>query len=213
MIPTNTTICGEPSKVIAGREGKMFFCKTELTKRGWTNGLISTFLAVPDQTKPNPHYKKAAPMKLYLKTRVKQIEASETFKKAKAKAEKRTTAATKAVKTKTLKTLQFAEELDKTVAILSRQDLMESACQHYNNRALERNKDWWATPDSDEQFLNRICVNYLRHVQSEYEDSLWQLKGQTGKGKAYSIVKNNTLKNIAINYPWLAEECENQKNL
>lgn len=188
-----------------------FLCNADLTKRGWTNGLIATFLPVPDQTKTNPHYKNAAPMKLYLKERVEEIEASESFKEAQNKTGKRVRAASKAVNTKKEKTLQLAKGFNTDVAAFSKEELIGLACQHYNHRSLERKKDWYATPHSDEVFLNRICVNYLRHVQSEYEYSLNQLYGKTGKQKAYNLAKNNTLESIATLYPWLADDCKSAK--
>ena len=190
---------------------QMYFSITDLKERGWTLGLISKFLSTPDATKTNPHYKNAAPMKLYVKDRVQQIEVSSTFMEAKIKAENRSRSASKAVKTKIDKTLKLAKEFDTDVNILSKQELVELACQHYNHLNFERGKDGWASPDSDEIFLNRISVNYLRHVHSDYDYSLSQLKRKTGKSKAYKLVKNNTLEKIAKSYPWLADECESQR--
>lgn len=201
----------DASEVIIMTDKQMYFSVTELKERGWTSGLISKFLSAPDATKANPYYKSAAQMKFYLKDRVQQIEVSSTFMEAKTKTENRRKSASKATQTKIDKTLKLAKEFDTDVNILSKQELVELACQHYNHRSFERNKDWHAAPDSDEIFLNRICVNYLRHDHSEYEYSLGQLYGKTGKYMAYKLVKNNTLENIATSYPWLADECKSQK--
>ena len=52
-----------------------------ISERGWTKGLINELLGEPDVLVDNPHYKSAAPMRLYFLDRVKDIEqTSEVFK-------------------------------------------------------------------------------------------------------------------------------------
>ncbi|MYC74488.1 hypothetical protein F4X10_01780 [Candidatus Poribacteria bacterium] len=52
-----------------------------ISERGWTKGLINELLGEPDVFVDNPHYKSAAPMRLYFLDRVKHIEqTSDTFK-------------------------------------------------------------------------------------------------------------------------------------
>ena len=52
-----------------------------ISERGWTKGLISKLLDEPDVFVDNPHYKSAAPMRLYFLDRVKHIEqTSDVFK-------------------------------------------------------------------------------------------------------------------------------------
>ncbi len=52
-----------------------------ISERGWTKGLIRELLGEPDVFLDNPHYKSAAPMRLYFLDRVKQIEqTSDVFK-------------------------------------------------------------------------------------------------------------------------------------
>lgn len=52
-----------------------------ISERGWTKGLISELLGEPDLFVDNPHYKSAAPMRLYFLDRVKHIEqTSDVFK-------------------------------------------------------------------------------------------------------------------------------------
>lgn len=52
-----------------------------ISERGWTKGLISELLGEPDVFLDNPHYKSAAPMRLYFLDRVKHIEqTSDVFK-------------------------------------------------------------------------------------------------------------------------------------
>jgi hypothetical protein len=47
-----------------------------LRERGWTDAMIREYLGKPDATRPNPRYRSAAPMKLYLAERAKAAEAS-----------------------------------------------------------------------------------------------------------------------------------------
>jgi hypothetical protein len=51
---------------------KEYLVKSKLLERGWTNSLINKFLPEPDEIKKNPHYRKAAPMKLYLLEKIQQ---------------------------------------------------------------------------------------------------------------------------------------------
>jgi len=48
-------------------------------KRGWTDGEIAKLLGEPDATKTNPHYKCAAPMRLYALTRVEAAEKTDAY--------------------------------------------------------------------------------------------------------------------------------------
>lgn len=52
----------------------------ELTKdRGWTPAMIKQFLGEPDHTVPNPGGRNAPRVKLWLITRVEDIEGTEVF--------------------------------------------------------------------------------------------------------------------------------------
>lgn len=80
----------------------------ELRPRGWTKTLIERFLGQPDAMRPNPHYRRAAPMKLYLRQRVG---ATEGFRIALRATQFRQISARKAVVTKTALTLKRASLL------------------------------------------------------------------------------------------------------
>ena len=66
---------------------------------GWTKTMIKNLLPEPTE-RPNPHYKCAAPMKLWEQDKVLEVMETENFKKALEKASKRKDAAKSAVKTK-----------------------------------------------------------------------------------------------------------------
>lgn len=68
-------------------DGEEFFSVSQLVKnRGWTKTLIQKFLGEPCATCPNPHYRGAAPMKLYRKDNVLDVEQLSSFIEAKAEA-------------------------------------------------------------------------------------------------------------------------------
>lgn len=54
-----------------------------IEERGWTKGLIKDLLGEPDATARNPHYSTAAPMRLYLISRVEKAEESAEFQSRK----------------------------------------------------------------------------------------------------------------------------------
>ena len=60
-----------------------------ISERGWTKGLINELLGEPDALVDNPHYKSAAPMRLYFLDRVKHIEQTSDVFKARRKDRKK----------------------------------------------------------------------------------------------------------------------------
>ena len=52
----------------------------ELRERGWTPAVVRDLLGEPDDTRPNPHSKAAAPMRLWLKERVEATEGTAEFR-------------------------------------------------------------------------------------------------------------------------------------
>jgi hypothetical protein len=52
----------------------------DIKRRGWTDAMIAQLLGDPDERQPNPHYPDTgAPMRLYLRRRVEQAEATPKF--------------------------------------------------------------------------------------------------------------------------------------
>lgn len=186
-----------------------FVSKSGLSARGWTDSLISRFLSEPDRYKKNPHYACAAPMKLYLLERVEKVESDPQFQEARAKSEVRKRASKKAVETKTAKTL---EEVDKAVQVkvpeMARERLIKLACDHFNRRISYEAEP--ASIDSDPAFLERICVNFLRHRMTKYDRYLDELYKKVGKSEGIEMVRQRVYKAIGDAYPWLTAECERQ---
>jgi hypothetical protein len=186
-----------------------------LQARGWTATLMRRFLGEPDRTVDNPHYKSAAPMRLYWLARVVEAEASPGFAAASARARRRQAAAVVAVETKRESMRRHVDALRVTVPILQRDELYRRACEHYNERQATRRDPWEydeADPGrSDQGFLHRISVNYLRHELTMYEHELDRLYGRVGGEEAYHAIRDKVLEAIAEAYPFLVEECQRQR--
>lgn len=75
-----------------------------LRDRGWTEGMIRDMLGDPDLCVDNPHYKSAAPMRLWRLQRAEAAEATEEFTRRRERAARqapvRARAAAQAVETK-----------------------------------------------------------------------------------------------------------------
>lgn len=193
-----------------------FLSVPALKARGWTARLIQIFLGAPDMTRPNPHYRNAAPMRLYARHRVEQIEQSADWPHLQERATQRKRQAADAVETKRLKMLQYVEAVQITVPVIAAGVLTQRACAHYNWRQderAERRGDWDvrpASPQSNGAFLARITVNYLRHVHSHYERELERIFGRVGVREGYLALNERVSCAIAAAYPHLAGECARQ---
>jgi hypothetical protein len=187
-----------------------YITKTGLIgKRGWTDLLCAYFLKEPDLLTENPYYKSGAPMRLYLLTRIAEIEATDEFKAMQRGAQLRKHSAGKAVQTKRNKILAHVHRLRITVPALTHEELIAKACESYNAHkgwlAYERGDDDFtpATPDSDTDFLNRICLNYLRHHCTRYEHELERIFGKVASAEAYTLLKEKVNAAIVAQYPVL----------
>ena len=182
--------------------------KTALKDRGWTEAGIGKFLGDPDATRPNPKYGGAAPMQLYVLARVKAAEKTSRFRAWKAKSKKRKDAALRAVRTKTASLRAVVEGWTPEIPVLDPAELRRRAIASFNSR-LERGA--LASENSDEVFLARITVNYVRHVLTDYDDLLVNLRGKTGKAEAIELVSEQVYDSIGEAYPDLADECDRQE--
>jgi hypothetical protein len=192
--------------------------KSGLKQRGWTDRAIERFLKHPDKEAPNPHYKSASPMKLYLLTRVDDIERSGEFQAFQNKNKTKIESSRKAVQTKRERLLAEVQGWNIKIEKREHQELVKNAIRSYNtfkeNIAWERGRDDYdyepASLNSDWGFLERITVNFLRHNLSDYDNRLETLFGKVGKAEAYNILNRKIYDKIAQVYPQLSDECERQ---
>ncbi|VVB52743.1 Uncharacterised protein [uncultured archaeon] len=191
-----------------------------LKHRGWTTKAIELFLGEPDKTDVNPHYRSAAPTKLYHLGRVIDAEKSQAymdFMKANAG---RVEASKRAVDTKKAKLMKYIEDCKITVKQKSYEDVVKEAVEAHNEFkaeiAFERSlrgqeTDYQeATIDDEPEFLERIVVNYLRHQFTRYEKELAAIFGKVGTREAYVALNQKIYIEIARVYPNLKGECEKQ---
>lgn len=190
-----------------------------LYERGWTDATIRKFLVSPDATKPNPHYRSAAPMRLYLRQRVEEVESTPEWSEERGRTQHRQAIAAKATATKKANLLAQLDALEVIVPYFEMDILMKYACAHYNARKQERlmyedyRNDWdysLATPQSSPEFLARITVNYLRHCLTSYEEELASIAGKVGVKEGYKEINRRVYAAIEAAYPSLAEECSRQ---
>ena len=146
-------------------------------------------------------------MQLYDIAKVRYIESKDAFKEDLKKVLKRKIAALERAKKKREELMMYANGVQIEIPDLRKEKLIEKACNHYN---------WWnslkkfsfdgcnrATPSSDESFLKRITMNYLRHKCTCYEDELEKFRFKVGKQEAHDILQQRINDAIIQKYEWL----------
>ena len=192
--------------------------QTTIIGMGWTKTMITKFLPEPI-LKDNPHYKNAAPMKLWRKNDVMEIMQTPEFIEAMEKAAKRKEAAGKAKQTKKKK---LSDEMEKVIASLSvriipEKNLIKNTIraknEWYKFNASLRN-DWLdcevTAGGVNEDTLKRWVVNYIRHNLINYDAALELMDGRVGKYDVYPEFKRAVLMKISEAYPTYAAECQRQ---
>lgn len=137
-------------------DNKMITQSRIIEEYGWTKSLISKFLPDP-VLKANPHYRKAAPMRLWDEDTVKQVMTTSEFQDAMEKANKRKKSASKAVETK-YSNMNHSVQLfidSITIKVLSDEELKTKALkakqEWYQCHPCSLNGDW-----IDEPYMNHI---------------------------------------------------------
>lgn len=189
--------------------------KTALLEReGWTLKAIEVFKLAVEKTSTNPVFKCAAEVKLYSLKEIKRIEKTKAFKEWKTKCLKRKEAAAKGVATKKAKLIQQIQSIN--IYVEKEKNVLKNAIESYNDyqffkRDFSDSCDFYlASQNSDQDFLDRIIVNYIRHNLTSYDEDLDHIFGKTGKELAYMLISQRIFKEIATTYPEYAAECERQ---
>jgi len=206
--------------LLTGRQPRIWLdrcsTKAQLKARGWTEAAITEFLGLPDSTIPNPRSRRAAPICLYDTVRVEEVEASDEWKAWKVESAVRSARAKATAERRREQLLQSLADWQPSFPVgdnTTLDDVIEAACVSYNERLSSR--DWddhrsYASPRSDERFLRRITVNYLRHNVSDYDAMLDSLHGKVGINDAVDLVRERVYAAIAERFPELARECHDQ---
>ena len=189
--------------------------QTQVLEMGFTKTMIQNLLPEP-MFKENPHYRHAAPMKLWNKDEVKKVMQTEEYRVAWEKAKKRKAASKKSAKktleTKRANTEKLVEEMKNLISIevVAEKELIEQTLEAKNLWYFWHGKGEIDRRTLDNATLKRWIVNYIRHELISYDCDLYQLHGRVGKDEVYVKYKAAVLEKIAEAYPKYAEECQNQ---
>lgn len=74
-----------------------------------------------------------------------------------------------------------------------------------------RNRFDVLSESAPEYTRERWAVNYIRHHLTDYDERLWDAKGEVGIREEYSRCKAAVLDAISDAYPTLRDECQRQK--
>ena len=178
---------------------------TTLTRFGWNKSLLVKLLGEPDVRKKQ--YGRTNLMCLYDLERVQSAESVALFQAAQESLAKRKISAKKAVETKVRKLMDAVSCMTINVEQVKRVESF--AIDAYN----EYNEDNFnpASHKSNRAFLDRICVNFIRHELTEYDFSLETVAGKTGITQAVDAIREKVYAAIAACYPVFKSECERQK--
>lgn len=103
-----------------------------------------------------------------------------------------------------------ANIVDVSVPAMSLPRLIRLSTAHYNELNPGKRAADFA---SDEAFMTRICVNYLRHACSGYDshrDFIRQMASPKDRAEIGAVIKGRILRSIANTYPMLIEEARRQ---
>lgn len=185
-----------------------YICQSSIKARGWTDRLIKTFLGEPVLSE-KPRYRKDSPLKLWNLKEVKAAERNPQFKIEMEKVERRRLSASKAVQTKTKKTLDFIDSKIDLIEVqkIDNNTLLEDTLHH--RREFYECED--AIEEVDKNTLDRWIVNYIRHELTDYDEQLYNIRGMVGVNKAYIKYKNAVLDAVSNTYLMYKQACEEQK--
>ena len=178
---------------------------TQIKQMGFTDSIIKTLNIVPTEIKPNPHNKKNF-MKLYSEEHIDSILKSSEFVNLVGKNINRRLGALKSTNTKVEKLMRDIDNLNITIKRIENVELL--ALHQYNEYNITQLR--LANVKDDVRFLDRLCVNYIRHELTNYDNSLDFTVGRVGKYKAFNRINEKIYTRIKEVYPQYSEECDRQ---
>jgi hypothetical protein len=179
-----------------------------LRERGWTDAMIRDYLGEPDATRPNPRFRTAAPMKLYLAERADAAEASPEWEERKVRGAARRAAGMAVADRKRAETEAVARQLaaDLVASLVFPAAPQRAAIEAYNAwHSTGCTCPGWhdsgfcdkrADASDSAEFLRRITVNHARHALTGYDRAWNQLAGRIGRQDAHEILRSEV--NAAI---------------
>lgn len=168
--------------------------------------MIADFLSEP-QLVPNPHYRSAPPMQLWLLKDVERVMRTKRFKAAQEERATRSAGARKAVATKRQNTAEFVDAMIERIHVKRK----DSASKEFRRHVLYGHELDGKIKDLPAEVYERWAVNYIRHKLTRYDVELFSTKGKVGVAEEYLRYKEAVLDAIKQAYPEFADECEKQK--
>lgn len=193
-----------------------------LRQRGWTDGAVKQFLGEPDALATNPNYRSGPKMRLYDLPRVEAAEISEPWQMwREATRSRRERASARQSQRMDNARANLTAELNAVeirIPRLSKDELWRVAVAHRNTQsqwhAAERGRYESGSATvacADPAAVQRWAVNYLRHVETDYDGLLDSVTGRVGVAEARRLIRERVLRAIADQYPYLAGECARQE--
>jgi hypothetical protein len=197
---------GPPDNVEQYQSKAGLITQSTLKQRGWTPKAVEMFLGDPDKTVPNPHYKKAAPMRLWELTRVEAAEQSQPFIEWRSKTSKRrqkqSETMARVMEVKRQETIDWvATEIQPQIDRALYQVTDGETLKHLEQKAVdswyELQLDSWHNYDCEKPGLDSLALetrirwvkNYVRHQLTAYERLIYQTYGEVGRQQAYDEMK------------------------
>ena len=188
-----------------------FLTKTKLKERGWSDRMIREFLGPPDRKKRNHRHGSKNRICLYKLRRVEDAERTPEFARLKAEAQRRRQVSLAAAEVQRRQTIASVSQRPPIrVPLFAMDELTRRAVEHYGWRHPDETVSVWNL-NEDSAFLNRLRVNYLRHVCTGYDRWLQELQGKIGKANAVDVLREVMFDAISDQYPDLAAECDRQQ--
>ena len=187
-------------------ETPVLITQTEIMLReGWSRTILRNLLGDPDLRKKI--YGRSNPACLYHLSRVIAAEATREFADAQELLAKRKASSIRAVNTKIDKLMSDIAVMSVSVKAIKLDCLQQLAIDAYNDWNNYRDP---ASRHSDKAFIDRICVNFIRHELTEYDRALWKVAGRTGKNIAVAAIRMKVFAAITVAYPMFHSECNRQ---
>jgi hypothetical protein len=184
---------------------------SELRKRGWTDSLVERFLPECQATMTNPHYKTGPRIKLYVVARVQAIEASAAFQAAAERAKPRREASKRAAVTRKSRLTELIDRIAVAVPRFDWQTLIAKACKQYHVQATGPAPPTAREAEGRAVRLERLAVDYLRHVIMLNHRYVADRRGRLGVRLARTEFMRKVYDAIAETYPALKHECDRQR--
>lgn len=167
-----------------------------LLKRNWTNDLINEYLQYPDLSLKNEKVRMGKECYLYSLCRVKCLE---TIPEVAQKLRANEAAGIRTEQNNIVSIDLIIKNIDFDIEVMPLEVLIKKAITHFNQIKTPESKP--ATRLSTPDKLERICMNYLRHQCSTYEEQFIRIFNVKDYTLACDLLKKRVNSEIKKLYP------------